>query len=152
MRRGVCESIQHATHCSKTTMTNDTETNGTDSDKQTKTIVVRSLTDEDEQILNETITQLQEINPDIDSETITLTTNDWSWDGPCPKCGGKIFHEIRGRQEESQYNHETRTVDYIGLSTDTAIVQTDIIAVICENCSEVLYETLEHHTLSYQIV
>lgn len=113
-------------------------------------IVIRSLTEEDEQVINELITLREEANPDIESETVKINQTDWEPYSPCPYCESTTLNTIRGREEESEYNPTTETIEYNGLYTGTAILQTDIIAVICNECSEVLWETLEHHTLSYQ--
>jgi predicted RNA-binding Zn-ribbon protein involved in translation (DUF1610 family) len=142
----VCGNITHATMRSSTTMTRTTEPNET----HETAMVIRSVTDEHEQIINEMITVLEEENPELESQTITIKNTEWELDNPCPHCGSTMLNTIRGREEESEYNTTTETMEYKGLYTGTAILQTDIIAVICNECSEVLWETLEHHTLSYQ--
>lgn len=128
-------------------MTNNTDT----TTQNTETVViVRPVTDKQRQILAEVTEQFEQVNTDVEFNIIEIEKTGWKWDSPCPNCGSKHFNEIRGREERSTYNANTKTVEYKGKTTRTAEIQTNVIAVICEECSEILWETLAHNTLSYQ--
>lgn len=133
-------------------MTNDTSTTNTDDTDHTNAVVIRGLTDSQVQLINETIIQLEETNTDIHSETVTIENTEWNWDSPCTHCGCETFTQIRGKEEQTIYNTETESVDYQGRSTRTALMETEIITVICRDCSKILWDTLEHNTLSQQTI